>query len=677
AYFVFEGPFWGRLRLVGGVLVPLAAMQFFLAFAAQEGEWTRTLNRAAYASAGVLLVVALTPLYAHLIVGTITTLYGVTLIFASLQLLRVRARAAPSRFERARLRYLVLAGALAGTFTLFEYLPLLGLDIPPVGTVLVLVFLFVLSQSIVRYRLLDLYELAARLAVLTALAFFLASVLWVLVYLAGGRFFLHAVVSALVLLVLSDPIRTKVADRISQLFFRERYDFERTMLELRRRISHVLELDDLVHLLLEGLELSRRTTHASVFFLAPDRHGYELVGHLGPEPPRRLELVPARPLLERLGRDGALVVEHLERDLQERRELQEDREAETLHEIVQTMDALGAGVCVALQSDRGELYGLLCVRDERTRDAFSPEEVQLLGGVAAQAAISVENSQLYQRMKERDRLTALGEMSAGLAHEIRNPLGAIKASAQYLTEPGADAEERMEFLEIIVDEVDRLDRVVASFLDYARPGGGDPAPIDVGAAIGRTLQILEPECAASNVLVSLGLEEELPPVRVDPERLRQVLFNLVRNALQAMEAGGELSVRTHPRRSHDLSGEERLWVELLVGDTGHGIPPEVRGSLFLPFVTTKDRGTGLGLAISQRIVADAGGRIEVRDRHGGGTTFAVLLPAALEPKAQSSGEEGRPEAASGREGAAAPELESGAIAEEGGSERPSVLTASR
>jgi signal transduction histidine kinase len=230
-------------------------------------------------------------------------------------------------------------------------------------------------------------------------------------------------------------------------------------------------------------------------------------------------------------------------------------------------------------------------------------------------------------MKEKDRLAALGEMAAGLAHEIRNPLGSIKASAQYLTETSAPPEDGGEFLDIIVDEVDRLNRVVSSFLDYARPAHSDPEPIHVNAAVELTLQFLRPECDSVDVALQVEMAQDLPRVRIDIEHLRQVLINLVQNAVQAMKGGGNIFVETRNQDSFRLGGGARRWVQISVRDTGPGIAPDLLANLFVPFVTTKQQGTGLGLAISQRIISEAGGRIDVRSREGFGTTFVILLPA--------------------------------------------------
>jgi signal transduction histidine kinase len=218
-------------------------------------------------------------------------------------------------------------------------------------------------------------------------------------------------------------------------------------------------------------------------------------------------------------------------------------------------------------------------------------------------------------------------MAAGLAHEIRNPLGAIKGSAQYLA-GSAPAGEPNEFLDIIVEEVDRLNRVVSTFLDYARPSKGNPAPTDVNTAVHKTVQLLGAECERAQVTVTLGLDPAPPPVRIDVEQLRQVLINLVQNAVQAMSAGGDVFIGTGVRERADGRVQVRRWVEIRVTDTGPGIPKTVLANLFVPFVTTKDRGTGLGLAVSQRIVTAAGGRIEARTDSGVGSTFIVRLPVA-------------------------------------------------
>jgi signal transduction histidine kinase len=271
------------------------------------------------------------------------------------------------------------------------------------------------------------------------------------------------------------------------------------------------------------------------------------------------------------------------------------------------------------------------------KDAISPEEISLLEHLATQIGVVIENSRLYAQMKERDRLAVLGQMAAGLAHEIRNPLGAIKGAAQLLAEPGPEGAKddptAREFIGIILEEVDRLNRVVGNVLDLARPNDHSVVPIDVNAVIRRTLQVLSAERVGDQVDIQMTLDSELPRVAIDDEQLRQVLMNLIRNAVQAIKERGRVSVSTRVRFGRGTrSGRtpDESFVEINVADTGPGIAQKALDKIFLPFFTTKDRGTGLGLAISQRIVQGAGGRIEVRSYEGKGSTFTVLLPSAME-----------------------------------------------
>lgn len=617
-------PVLERVNLVLAVLLPVAAVQFFRAFLAQGSRRSEQLNRVAMVLAAAMIVAVFTPLYPSLALGIVLAAYVLVLLGALFALLFRGGGRARSRFEGARLTFLGVIGSFATVFTVAEYLPYLGFNVPPVGTVLMLVFLYVLSQSILKDRLLDLYDLAGRLLVLTALSFSLAGILWVLVFADAGNFYLHSVVAAIVLLLIFDPVRHEVEQRIARLVFRERHDFERMAMDLRRHLANVLTKEELVAAFQNAFESSRRITHGSIWFLDDEHMALELAAHHGPTTQTRIELATLRPLLERLAKEDSVLLEAIERDIEERRELGEARTTTELSELAQNLEALSASVCVPIR-DEGEIVGLIAIRDERLRDAYAPEEVQLLRGLGTQASVTVQNARLYERLKERDRLAALGEMSAGLAHEIRNPLGAIKASAQFLAESGDGAmpPSGREFLDIIVDEVDRLNRVVSSFLDYARPSTAtlSTEPIDANVTIERTLHLLSPQIGAG-VESSLELGANLPKVRIDPERLRQVIINLALNAVQAMEGKGKLVVRTLPRASSRAPS-----VEIHVIDNGPGIPEKIRANLFVPFVTTKERGTGLGLAISHRIVTAAGGVIEARSTPGRGTTFVVRLPA--------------------------------------------------
>lgn len=630
--------FFARLHLVAGVVMTLVAVRFFRAFVDDDDPRLVRLHRAAWLVVTPILIYALTRPEDETLVALIATIV-VTIFFAvAIVLLYIRSANAPSRLERARLRYLCIVGGAAGSFALFEYAPLVGLTIPELGTVLILIFLYMLSQSITRDRLIDLYELAGRAGVLTAVSLLFSGIVWTLREIAGEPRFIHMVVAAMALLLLFDSVRSRVAPFIAMVFFRERADLEENLANLRKRLVHALELEALASMLMEGLEESRRFTHASFYVSSEGGHAFRLHAHLGSPPPQRIETAPAQPFLSRLLEEDALVLELLERDFEDLRAARRDREAETLFEVIRTIEALHGGVALAIAGRSRELYGFLIVADDRIRDAFSIDEVQLLVGLATQVALTLESSALHQKLVERDRLVTLGEMAAGLAHEIRNPLGAIKASAQLLSDPGEDEEATSEFLDIIVEETDRLARVVGSFLDYAKPGASIAEPADVKKAVERTVRILEAELADSGIEIELEMGEGDMQARIDPEHLRQILLNLGRNAAEAMGDEGKLSVDVRRVIARDIGGRIEASIEIRVSDTGPGISDEIRQKLFVPFVTTKSNGSGLGLAISQRLASAAGGRMEALSGDERGATFIVRYPAYQEPSEEGAAE---------------------------------------
>ena len=287
---------------------------------------------------------------------------------------------------------------------------------------------------------------------------------------------------------------------------------------------------------------------------------------------------------------------------------------------------LSSGVCTGVVSQQQELMALIVVCDDRVSDAFSAEDLVLLESLALQAAIVLENSRQHWRLQERTRLAALGQMAAGLAHEVKNPLGAIKGAAQLLADPRSTEDTAQEdFVQIILEEVERLDRVVGAVLDYARPSPGQVSVIDLNRVVERTVA-LEASNPQHNTQLLVTAADESLEVRADAEQLRQVLLNLLQNAVQANDRQGVVRVVTRRRTISTTP-----IVEVSVCDGGPGIPEAVRRLLFVPFFTTKPHGTGLGLAISERIVQGMGGRIEVVSEEGKGATFTVVLPAATEP----------------------------------------------
>jgi signal transduction histidine kinase len=223
-------------------------------------------------------------------------------------------------------------------------------------------------------------------------------------------------------------------------------------------------------------------------------------------------------------------------------------------------------------------------------------------------------------MRRSDRLAALGQLSAGLAHELRNPLGTIRASSEMLVKNvGEENEVAREVAGFIASEVDRTNSLISRFLEFARPLQVRRLPADLAEVIDRAVSRLERDAAAGNgVSVYKNYSPDIPPTPLDAELMERVLYNLLLNAAQASPQGGAVTVKT---RTVDDT------VEIAVIDRGAGIDPKHRESIFNPFFTTKPDGVGLGLAIVSKIVDEHGGRITVESELGKGSVFRVLLPA--------------------------------------------------
>jgi signal transduction histidine kinase len=224
------------------------------------------------------------------------------------------------------------------------------------------------------------------------------------------------------------------------------------------------------------------------------------------------------------------------------------------------------------------------------------------------------------RLAQSEKLAALGQLAAAVAHEVRNPLGVIRSAAQGLAEamPREDAEARRAY-SFITAEIDRLSNVVNSLLAFARPLAVEARPVRVQELFDRALLLAQDELAGKGLRVRREEAAGLPAVRADGDLICQVLLGLLSNAAEAAPAGSEVALAAEARDG---------LIELAVADAGPGVPPELRGRVFEPFFTTRARGTGLGLAVARQIVEAHGGRIAVDEGAGGGARFTVCLPAA-------------------------------------------------
>jgi PAS domain S-box-containing protein len=245
-----------------------------------------------------------------------------------------------------------------------------------------------------------------------------------------------------------------------------------------------------------------------------------------------------------------------------------------------------------------------------------------------------ELKRLEAHIRQSERLAALGTLAAGMAHEIRNPLSAIKTFVQLLPRKVSKPEFLEKFQRTVPRELDRINRLIDDLLELSRTPKYHFSVLDLQPLLEQTIEFFEGELQFNEIACVTRLSPDLPPILGDSDQLVKAFYNLFRNAIQAMPNGGQLIL--DGRREADLgrdkpmSSQQDDWVSLTFADTGVGIPPETAKNIFNPFFTTKDRGTGLGLAITHKVIAEHGGHIEVRSGVGEGSSFSVYLPACKE-----------------------------------------------
>lgn len=227
----------------------------------------------------------------------------------------------------------------------------------------------------------------------------------------------------------------------------------------------------------------------------------------------------------------------------------------------------------------------------------------------------------YRQMERADRLASVGEMAAGIAHEIKNPLAGISGAISILAEDFPEDDQRKGIFEEVLEQIKRLDKTVNDLLYFGRPGKPEFAFSDINTLVKATLFFVSQHPEAKNIHRIKELTRDLPPVWIDEKQIQQVLFNVILNAIQAMKDGGTLIIETDLQQDDD-----KPFVRVKVIDSGPGIPEDELEKIFIPFHTTKTQGTGLGLPICRQLLEQHGGSIDIKNRPAEGTIVTILLP---------------------------------------------------
>ena len=383
-----------------------------------------------------------------------------------------------------------------------------------------------------------------------------------------------------------------------------------------------LNLDEILHLILDGVTRAIGFDRTRLYLVNEAKNRLECEMAVGIEKEKIKEInlpldrgnsMVARSIIER----RPFVVKDAATDPGVNRELRE-------------LFALKSFAVVPLIG-RDRVLGAITADNLFSDRLITPEKFESLITFANQAGLALENVKTYnelrsfshqleekvkiatQKLIQSEKLAALGKLSAGIAHEIRNPLTSIKVLIHSIKDTGAKEED----IKVIGDEIERVNRIIKRFLDFARPREPEFSLTDINRVLEETITLISHDADEQDIVLEKKLST-IPDVAADKEQMKQVFLNLFLNALAAMPEGGKLRVESRI--------ESGMFVEIILADTGEGISKEDLRRIFEPFFTTKEEGIGLGLSIVKRMIDDHKGSIEVRNNHPKGTVFTVSLP---------------------------------------------------
>ena len=537
----------------------------------------------------------------------------------------LQRRNAHPKTEAARIGYLVIGGVITLTLTVFDILASMDYGVPAIGHLSFTIYMYFWMQIVLRSRLMDLKEVLGRGLSMLSLSTLVTIIYIMMLAWVGNRseLLLFNTFAASVLVFFTfEPLKQFTDTLVNRLLFRPTFALMTQLRSLRQRLRATMTPAELSQVVLGALVESRRFTHVSLFVIGGTELNFKCLGTEGPIHSKRISRDQDHLFLDQLFSERILSTDRLQEALYDLSDSIEDSAQRTVIEhVIATMGRLNANVSFALVSDK-RLIGILNVADQRSLEPFSSVEIERISNAALSISAAFANSESVQKIRDQERLSAVGEMATGMAHEIRNPLGAIKSAAQLLTPDTQDSDSDA-MLQIIIDEANRLDMVLSDFLLFARPSQADLGEVDIVELIERINKLVEAEL--TNTQLSLKTTGKIPIVLGHRDQLHQVCLNLLRNAIQASnEAAAEVEVHVELVRERVLN-TERQRVQVTFIDKGPGIPQSDLNKLFVPFFTTKQSGTGLGLAISQRILAHHGTKINVWSEIGVGTRMAFRL----------------------------------------------------
>jgi len=630
---------WARVAFAAGAILILSLYHVLVLFPDRE---ISPLGRFVNGVGALLALLSLiSPLLAedvtstgvfkiHVVYGplvSVFTLYALMVLGLGVYALVNRSRAA-SGLRRLQIQYLLLGTAIpvAGVVITNLILPL-GFGVAalaPYGRLLALVFLPLTAHAIIRHRLMDIKVFVQKAVVfacaIAAGAGLFGGLLWVVGHVTPasgpGRSAQESIALAIIIAALFHPVKNWLDEALNRYLYRERNDFPRILKESSQRLSTTLDTHATASYMTDLVSRMFKTELAVVYLRDESRDGFISLSSVDGNSEGLFPASSALPAY--LERDKRLLV---------RDEVVEHTKEWAISAATAELRDIGGDVAIAFWH-LGRLWGFIVIGAKLSGDPYFTEDLDFLLTLGSQAAIAIENLHLHRRMEEErlraERLGVIGTLASGIAHEIKNPLVAIRTFAELLPERFRDEEFHGEFSKVVIKEIGRIDGLVARLRQLATRPAQQLAALDISTPIEETLALLRGQIEQKQIRVIADYDRQLPSINGEYNLLRQLFLNIFMNAVEAMDPGGDLYVSVWTRQT---LGTPTLVAE--VTNTGASIPEDILRQIFDPFFSTKPGGSGLGLAICRNIADAHGASIRAANSTSPkGATFTIEFPVA-------------------------------------------------
>lgn len=539
--------------------------------------------------------------------------------------------------EGVRTKYVFFAFLIGFTASI-DFIQNYGVEFYPIGFIFITLWIFMVSFATAKYQVLEIpltipkntiFWYVREFAIILIFYFTIVAIIWSF---TGSQHFILTAILLVAFSIFSElllPLQKDMERAIGQTIFKQRHDALKTLTSFSQDLVAILDLNDLNTRFLNTLSRALGVSNLSLFVFEKEKDIFLLASSQG---------VLAESMEDQTFSAQHVLPNHFKthKSILIREELEHFHYVHDQQEILGTLKHMDAELSFPL-INKDRLVGFCNLGPRTSLEMYSEEELSLLTALAQNAALALDHALLYEDwkrsqllMKRTDRLRSLETIAGGFAHEIRNPLTSIKTFIQLAPERRNDGEFITDFSRVVNEDVNRIERLIEEVLDYARYMKPRLTEEDLNEIVTSCLYFIQVKAGSQGITLEQDLSQNIPYVMVDRQQFKQVLLNLLLNALEAItHTSGKIKISTH--RLHKDSKED--WVQIEVSDTGPGISPANLEHIFDPFYTTKHEsgeheGTGLGLAIVHQIVQEHHGTIHVESGINTGTTFFVDIPAS-------------------------------------------------